>query len=235
MTHTVPAFKFIMRDRSLSMLSYYGICVLVQVFLFALVIGLDNGRVTYSLEMSGLIFALITGLVSFREYLRYLLQNGVSRRSFFAAALLSALATAALMTAADRVLFGAFGLIGSGLPDFRLTPLFEQLPGSGALYATLLSFCAYAALCSAGFFITLVFYRLGKLGKILVGAGVPVFLLMVLPVADSVLLEGALSQAIARAAIYFLGAPLRLCTLLLAFVVISQVLSWPLMRRAEIK
>lgn len=195
-------------------------------------------------EMTCIIFTLVTGLVAFREYFRFFQQNGISRKSQFVgwgiALAVLCLGEAAICLLAGRV-FSLF---------LNYEGMFWQIYASLALSANPVLFTAQEffwvfAICllmgSAGFAITLLYYRLSKTGKLLVSILVPGTLFILLPMADQPLLHGGytwlLKQIMILATGYtetgvFLWIPI---TTALVCSVLCLLAAWLMMRRAEIK
>ena len=101
--------------------------------------------------------------------------------------------------------------------------------------ALLFNFATYFMAMCLGYLITVVFYRMSKVGKIIVGAGVPVLFLIVLPIVDEMLFTGLISyhvsNFVAKALGLTVGNPMYAVGSFFAVSVITLAVSWIVMRR----
>lgn len=245
------AYQYQLADHKRPILIFYMIllAVLALMIVGAVSVNASSSRTMIGgLDFATAIFVFVAGLCNFKEPFLMLLQNGVSRKSVFAARLLVSLTVAGILAVIDKFIL----LLGKAIlhlgDNAQFFSFFEQVYAGGLarnnavlLHVKLLvlDFLMYLALLAAGYFITIVFYRLGKAGKVAVGAGVPVGLTIVLPIVDSMLFDSAISYAFGR----FLDAAFGLTasnpyaamvTFVLTFALFS-CLAWLLMRRAVIK
>lgn len=211
------------------------------------------------MELASLIFLFVLGLCMFSEPFTMLSQNGVSRRSFFAGSLLTQAAIALGMALLDRGINLLLKLITSHSPAYIAAPMTEEAPmavlslfdlifrseyfvtdppapGLGTLIPAIgLYFLALAV----GFFIVIMYNRLSKAGIIAVSVGVPVTLVIVLPLLDETILGGVLQNGVSRVLAWALrlaaDAPVLSlgCTMLIVAVIYA--LSWLMLRRLPLK
>lgn len=221
---------------------FYAVCIIVFSILgasFGISVGTINGSSTGS-EASSFIFLLVLGLCSFKETFGLLSQNGMSRRSMFWGHITAAVSLSAVVTVLDKLVFLVFKLTSGG--NIVYMGMMEWVyPGVGP-FAPILWLYAFAlnlAVLSIGWFITIVFYRLNKVGKVLVGAGVPVLLTVGLPWVNYFLLDNALSGVLAKFFDWALGLsanrPLMGFVSFLVTGVLFCLFSWLLVRRAPLK
>jgi hypothetical protein len=203
-----------------------------------------------SMEMATVIFLFILGLCSFKEPFGLMIQNGISRRTMFAARLLTTLTIAILMAIIDKVLLVLFKFYATTNSDkVYCSSLYEQLysngftsgMGSFSLHVSIFvfDFLLYLFIMSIGYFITLLFYCLNKAGQIAVGAGVPVSLWIVLPLYDSAVTNGKIFHAIGKFFDFAFGLSAHQpsnanITSVLGFILMSGI-SWLLIRRVPVK
>ena len=190
------SYRYQMWDLFKSVRVYYAVIVALLLALLVSTLSIASiGEGTFSsLDMASLIFLFVGGLCSIKEPFGMMLQNGVSRREFFQAKLITAGSIAFCMAAVDLLLLLILrGIVSSITDRIQCITMLDQLYeswGSGqpflSLYAFLFlfDFCLYASFFLFGSLISLIFYRLNKLGKTLVGAGTPVFFCILLPLAD---------------------------------------------------
>lgn len=242
-----PVYRYQLMDQKNALLIYYLVLVSLCVVLFASTMSMaqaDTAAGEFSgVEMASMIFLFVVGLNSFKDSFYMMLQHGISRKTMFFSHVLSMLSIAAGMALVDQVLAlllrAAAGLNGS----IVYHSLYEQIyPGTGVATfgkSLLYNAVAYLTFLGAGSVVTVLFYRLNKAGKVAVGAGVPVMLFVALPLADTALCRGALSQALLRFADYALGvsrgAPIHALITGLIIFTFCLACRWLLTRRAVVR
>lgn len=214
---------------------YYSIIAFILVINVLLMLVLSDGSVRYSYEMATVVMIFVFGLCTFTENFKILLQNGVSRKSFFVSRVLVMLATMLVATAMEQVLYFLGQLITAKVPDFQLMSMFDDGISKRGFGDVVMAFGLYTAAYSMGCLINLVYYRLSKLGKVLVSVGVPAFAFIVLPILDSMVFHGALFSAIVEFFKVIFASGISLGLTLAIVTVVGMALSWLLMRRAIVK
>lgn len=200
------AMKYYARDLRGSVLVYYGVIVAVHTLILASALSFSTGTVGSSVDGSSIIFLFVVGLCSFKENFLMLSQNGVSRRTQFGAWTAVALAAAAGVAVIDRLLVLLARQMGGALGGaVRFNSLAEQLFSGRVAEGLVLTWLVYFALMMLGTVIAMLFFRLDRLGKVLLGAGTPVMLFVVLPLADSVWFGGAIARASLRFLLWAMG------------------------------
>lgn len=195
-------------------------------------------------ESTVMIFTLVSGLVSFREAFRFFQQNGISRKSQFmgwAVSLLSLSIIEAIFAILSGRVLGLF---------FNYNGAFDQLyyPLQASTNSALLLVQEFLWVCMTclfigwlGFAIAILYYRLSKIGKILVSILVPGSLLILLPIADQHFLRGGYSWLLKQLAMlitgYLPGGIYPMVPVISALVgsAVLVFLSWLMMRRAEVQ
>ncbi len=167
------AYRYQIHDLKFSILIYY--CVIVGLFILVAASALafiGNGNVSVnangSIGGATFIFLFVLGLNSFKENFLFSLQNSVSRKTLFSSRLAVFATLAVFMNIVDLVLGYVLALAASlrvGINVAGYAPSFVGLLSSMFFAFTILML---------GYFLTILFFRLNKLGKVLVGAGVPV-------------------------------------------------------------
>jgi hypothetical protein len=119
-------------------------------------IGRAAGPLTVPLEMTASVFALLIGLLLLRTNFKVVIANGISRRTFLFANL-----PVALLAAAALALFNGMVVLVHGF--FWPAVLFIQLiyPQVGWAGLLLLQFGLYFLLITAGWVLSLAYYRAG--------------------------------------------------------------------------
>ncbi|MCQ4637572.1 hypothetical protein NE619_12630 [Anaerovorax odorimutans] len=247
----LASYRYQMADHKKAILIFY----LVIIGLFV-VSGLSSALVTTGAgesytrsvngnEMATVIFLFVIGLCTFKETFLLSLQNGVSRKTLFSAKIVTMLSVAAIMALVDKVIglisLAALSLTSKGVIAVTfyegLYP--AQTANTSAFVIHLESFffefvLALAAM-AVGYFITIMFYRLAKTGKVIVGAGVPVLCFMIIPWLDTHFFNGRLTMAFARFIVAAACTPFRVVLTSLAVFILFSALSYLLMRKAVVK
>ena len=100
------------------------------------------------------------------------------------------------------------------------------------------NFAAYFMAMSIGYLITVVFYRMNKLGKLAVGAGLPVLFLIILPTLDAMLFKGLITENVLNFLFRVLGLtvgnPMYAVASFFVVAAIMLTASWLIMRRTPL-
>ena len=248
--NTLASYRYQMADHKWSILIYYLVIVCLSLILgITMAITIDQGAITSAgvsssgIEMPTVIFLFVVGLCTFKETFLMSLQNGISRKTIFVGKLMTIASVAIIMSIIDKIIYLIlvliFKAIGSNVAILTSYESMFTMKSTGAfqiqLESLLFEFVLALAAMAFGYFISIMFYRLNKIGKILVGAGVPVLLFIGIPSIDLTLFNGAITESIARFTTFACGTPLHMIvSSLLAFVIFSAG-AFALMRRAVVK
>lgn len=243
--NTRHSFKYQMADGKKAVIVYYAVVALLFTLATVLmwIFGSPHSGIHTSLggvDMITTLFLFVLGLNSFKENFGMLLQNGITRRSIFAGRLAAAATLGALLTVVDLALLAVFSLLGNLSSRFTTGSMFRlsySVDGAaGIILEALFIFALHLAAMMAGYCVSLMFYRLNRPGKVLVGAGAPVLFFIVLPVADAFLFDGRVEAAMDRFQDWSMGlsanAPWMAILFFLLYAAVASGLGWLLLRRA---
>lgn len=188
------------------------------------------------------IYLFFSSMGSFKENFLMMQQNSVSRKSMFVARLETIGIMSLVMTVCTLVFYYLTWAVLrimymiEGSSDTMALSFAE--PNSNAILTLVETVCGFLLLMAIGYFITVLFYRLNKTGKILVPILVCVLLVM-FPTVYSLFGGHPIIAAIAVAFTKFRV----LCSSTLGAQIISQfcfaavfmLVSWLLIRRAPVK
>lgn len=191
------SFRYLLCSHKKDLLIYYLVLVGIQLLAviasvpFTLVSVESADRVitsTNGITAISCMFILVSGICSFRENFSMALQNGVSRRSLLLGRLCASAMLCLVLAVLDEASTLLLRLMGL-LPGVQTSShsLLETIftldlsPTLAALAAVPFSFCILLAFWGLGYFISVLFYRLNKLGKLLVGVGSGFLFLVGLP------------------------------------------------------
>lgn len=195
---TMITVRYNLKQKITAFAIFY-VVFLAAMTLMAILAARQGGGSSSGVEMSSAIFLLVMGLNSFKENFYFSQANGVSRRTFFLGALLSSLPLVAFMSALDLIINRVYNLFvpapmfhdmvfSGGSLEVESGLLYSESTGSmwvpsnefSVLLSTFLwTLCVYLMVYCLGFFLTLVYYRSGKILKWVVSA-VPIILLILL-------------------------------------------------------
>ena len=227
-----------------AVLIFYGVvCALVVFPALFFTTNLESTRFG-GMEPSAIIFLFIAGLNSFKGQFRFMMANCVSRKSQFWGFLVSVPITAGAMAVVDTLLAQAFSLFVNYDSFFYLlySERYSQpMVGVFQIERLLWSLCLYSAVMMLGYLITVLYYRMNRMQKILVSVLVPVTLIAILPYIDVRYTDGKIFRFIANTFVAALGlAPgvvnpyIPMVVSMLGSIALAS-LSWLLMRRAVVK
>ena len=230
-------------------------CIIALNAVYELLIDGQRGNAhTSGLELATMITIFIVGLHSFKEFFLFYSANGVSRRRVFAGITVSlaiAAACTALIDTINTVIFSLFlnytplysvGLHTHDIADFSAET--AGFPAKAALTAPLLArillwcFCAYLACALFGLCLSMLYYRMNRALKVVFSAGIPVFLLVVLPALDRNITGGRVTSALAAAVRWWFNCSTVPSLDLATHFALAALLagaSFLLIRRAEIR
>lgn len=258
------AFKYQLADHKNSIIIFY-----VCIFAVTIILPLFNALMTTLMptssmttssstamvnghEFAAMIFLFVTGLNSFSESFRMLAQNGISRKSMFKSRMFVFVVLAFGMAIIDQMINLMNLSITSLVDRFQGISLYDQIFVQRAaklngfaltLESTLFNACIYLAALGLGYFITIMYYRLNKNGKIAVSVGVPVGLLIDWRLlSDSFVTGGTgggIVWALYRFIIFAFGIQTAnpyasMTTFAISFIVLCGF-GWLMMRRAVVK
>lgn len=245
------SYRYQMWDLFKSVRVYYAIiaALLLALLISTLSIASMGEGSFSSLDMASLIFLFVGGLCSIKEPFGMMLQNGVSRREFFQAKLITAGSIAFCMALVDLLLLLTLRSVVSSITDrIQCIAMVDQLYGNWAsgqpflalhAFLFLFDFCLYASFFLLGSLISLIFYRLNKLGKTLVGAGTPVFFCILLPLADHAWtggrITGWLAETLGNATGIFQNNPWHMVITATVCALVYACGIWILLRKAVLK
>ena len=206
---TKKSFKYQFQEvwQSIGMLYLVQIGMRLLALLIASKIGGEYVTMN-GMNMMSAMFMLIIGMCSFTESFQFLLQNGVSRKQILAGKMLVFAAGAGMCGVADTLLatvdqklngWGNIKFGGEILPLFYPEFLEQVSSVVRAIVSVALLSVVYALFAGAGYMVSIIWYRLNKLGRIIFAFGVPEVLWHVYPLADYFLFGGRSMIAIMNA------------------------------------
>lgn len=250
-------YYYQLADLKKSLITYYIILLTFFCFIlsfFSLTITSNDGRSSSygqigPMELITIIFAIFAGYGCLKTYLGFFLQNGISRKTLFTSQILTTSTLALIMATIGKVLLLTFSILLLKLEiNVKYSSLFDQVYGlsitdSGSLPYHITVFfydlSLYLVFMSAGYLIALIYFRISRLGKIVLNVSIPVLLLIALPAFDTSIFKGQTSKGFN----HFLNTILGISSYhpsyaIFTFVLLSAIFSgfsWLLLRRATVR
>lgn len=256
------SFLYQVLDLRWALLIYYFVILFLTFFSKIAIVSFSSASSvgvvgdSHTMVMSGIngasaIFIFIVGLNTCRENLRFSLQNGVSRKSLFLARLCTAGVVSLFMALMDQILHTLISLflVAQSNSHQVSVSLFQQLyphangnPVQEFFLSVIFGFFLLLLMFNLGYAINMLFYRMNKLGKVLVSAGVPAALIFGIPAIKALdtLYFGERLRAFSSAYIEpvldfaFNAVPNCLVSLFL-LAALCALLDWLLLRRAIVR
>lgn len=192
------AYKFQLKEIIKPIASFYGIFFLFILLFISLAYTSGDGSVRFGgFEFTTIVMLFVTMISMIRSDFLLFLQHGYSRKTLFLSTNLCLITTTAIVVFIETVVYKIF----SNLLPYQ--GMFLQ--GYGAAYVNdagakglideyLWKFFLYILAGAIGIFISLLYYRMNKLQKTIVSVGVPALFIVVYPLADQYLFDGALTR-----------------------------------------
>ena len=188
---------------------FYIIVLLVCTVSLAAIMPADDSAAVKGrfggMEIATIIFLFIAGMNSFRDAFRLFMQNSISRKTLFAGRLVCVSIVSSAMALIDTAVNLTGNMVLSSVSSaFIYQSLFTIIYGTGynvqtanpqlAAGSLLFAVAFYLAASMFGYFITVLYYRLNKGGKIAVSVGVPAVVFVALPLVDAFVLNNTINE-----------------------------------------
>lgn len=189
-----------MKSALKSLLIFYGIVVAI-LSVGSIISYMSDSRFMFAgIESNVCVFMGFLGVFTFTEDFNFFLQNGYSRKSMLISFMAQFMLVSLIATSFDH-------LLGGILRNFHgYNSLFMQLYGDQNLILSILwSFSLYFLICVIAFFITVINRRLNKNQRLIIFVGIPAVLIMLVPLIDIQLMDGAITRGLQDILIFISG------------------------------
>ena len=242
-----PSFRLQLRDHIPAVIIYYIVLISMALLSLALIPFMtpnDNVHVTTNgVTSMTIIFAFICSLCAFKDSFFLNIQHSVSRRTQFIARLGTLGTVCAVLALGDELytllltgLGHLFPKVFSGESLYRMIYSYDGMSPKGQVFDIIFSFFSFLAVSSLGYLLTVLNYRLNKIGKVLFWAGTPIAVGLIASYISAHPSVAGIIISFLTGLIWALFSSLpRMiisCTLL---TVVFSGLTWLLMRRAGVK
>lgn len=237
--------KYQLHDFRTSLFVYLSIYIAVAIIIGVTVIstgakpGGANVNGYNSMDFSSTIFTFIMGLAIFKEHFWMVAQNGISRKTFFKSCMYCMLIINFILAIAT-IIFTLIFIQMSGLHWSTMFGLlysrFDQNIIITFIVSMLFIFSAYNLCFLSGYFVTILFYKASKIGKVVIAAGLPVLFFFILPLSYGFIPEfwNTVLDFIFRITGMTSGNPLYGIITISIISVVLGIGSYPLAKRVEI-
>ncbi|WP_312102371.1 hypothetical protein [Lachnoclostridium sp.] len=192
------AFKFQMKEIIKAIASFYGVIFLFVFLIIPISFKSSGGDASFGgFELCTVVMFFVTMLSMIRSDFLLFLQHGYSRKTLFLSTTLCLITTTAVVSLIEAILYKIFNHYVSyyGIFNQAYGAAYASDAGAkGMIDEYLWKFFLYILAGAIGIFISLLYYRMNKLQKIIVSVGVPALFIVVYPLSDQYLFHGALSK-----------------------------------------
>ncbi len=151
-------------------------------------------------ETTSIIYLLISGIVSYRTLFHICLQNGISRKTMFQSYLIFSLLLSGGMALIERIIYSL--LYGNKLYVSMFDQIYDGLKYDSFLLLMLTQMFWYFSMfffsCMFGYFISALFYHLDRVKRLYVFLGVPVTIVVLIPLFDYFVMKGRITNITVR-------------------------------------
>lgn len=184
-----------------------------------------NTRVEMSFGGATAIFLFVVGLNAYKSSFHMLTANGVSRKTMFGSFIVTALIISAGMALIDSLL---------------VLIMRQMIPYDVFVFDTLemgivTQFVSSLGTLMLGYMITTLYYRMSKPIKLLVSIGVPVMLIIVLPIMDASLFGYAITRTMSALVEFVTSTPAIAMISRVVALLLFGALAFLTLRRAPVK
>lgn len=240
------SYKYQMIEFFKALLIYLAVIIGMYVLGSVLMMILDPGSMgegsITGTDSSSFIFIFVMGLCSFKENFHFMMQNGISRKTFFVSKVLTMLCACFSIAFIGKVISLTISAITSMSYNVTYLTYYDLLyNNSGSALVNILGdfgicLAAYLFFVSLGNLISVLYFRMNKALKIIVSVGVPVTLLVILPMVDEFLTNGVIFRALFNFAKFVLGigtgnVMYPIVSSIVAFIILN-ILAWLGIRKA---
>lgn len=184
---TKAALHYLTHQVGKALLIYYGIILAVNLMFFILLRLTSTGSVQFNgFEVASMIFIFVTGINMFKETFLFFMQHGRSRRTLYVASVIIILLASLVMATVDLFVVRSLNIMDFSLHDAQLLGTFSLVDTTLGIAAFEFSnmTISYALLGLLGMFLGALYYRMNLMQKLVVSIGVPVLVIIVLPLVD---------------------------------------------------
>lgn len=244
-------YRYQMREYVSSAIGYVAVVLALIILFSGLVvfgkIGAD-GSFT-GLEFGTVIFGFVMGCSCFQEGFLLMVQNGVSRKSIFSGRIITTIISSFVLALLNVLLmlvcqiivhFNDAIMLEMNILKVMYPKMLGEMAGLPLFFTNILYWGLALILATLlGFAISSLLYHLSRAAKIILGVGLSVFAVVLLPIIDVVLTKGVLFKKIADLFMIVMGEKsqnpfIAVLTFLVGSVILGAV-NYVLIIRAQVQ
>lgn len=253
------SYRYQLADHKKSILVFYCVFFCMYLLTMILMIALSRGGKDpiegsmSGMETATIIFLFVSGMNSFKENFGMLMQNGVSRKSLLVSRIFVMATVSLFMMLVDKIwILGSVWLSNVcknmvGISMTNTVSFIDMLYHRSAVLSSfgmhietmVFNFAAYFMAMNIGYLITVAFYRMNKVGKLAIGAGLPVLFFVILPTVDTLFFKGLITESVFNFLFRVLGLtvgnPMYAVASFFVASAIALTASWLIIRRTPLR
>ncbi len=204
--------KYQIKNCYKAFITYYAIylaCVVMVMLLFTIGVNdkediVGSGKI-YGTELSTMIFMFVMSLCCFTDVFKFYKQVGFNRRDISKSFISSTLVISIAVVCVDKVVSLIINLITNLNDVIDDSTLYEVLFAKriqeqslvlSAIESILYSFLIFVVVTFVGRIIVNIFFRGNKQVRVLIAAGLPIFVFMLFPIIDNILFNNRIMSFI---------------------------------------
>lgn len=244
-------YKYQMSEYVSAGIGYVAVVLSLVIFFSGLVIfGQIGGKGSFNgLEFGTVIFGFVMGCSCFLEGFLLMVQNGTSRKTIFFGRIITTIITSIMLALLNMLLILVCQIIVHFNNTIKLEinilqDMYPKMLGEMAalpLFFTNILYWSLALMLATlcGFAISSLLYHLSRAAKIVLGVGLSVFVVILLPIIDVVLTKGVLYKRIADFFMTIMGGksqnPFTAVLTFVVGIVILGAVNYVLITRAQVQ
>lgn len=200
--------KLYLKEFSMGASVYYGISLgltLIGIVLATISSSNGNTNINGTSEFGMFIFMFIMGILLFTTYMKFFLQNGVSRKTIFKSGIVSVAMFSLLFSLIDTLIVIVLQKLGHkgmllvysslyGGAEFGVGKELSSV--SEFFFVWIWTAALYLFATFIGIITGLAFYRLTKIGRLLLGSVLGGGLIILLPIVEMTITKGAIVKSV---------------------------------------
>lgn len=235
-------FKYQIIDVKNSILAFYGIYIALTIV--GSIIALNSSgdsNVISGFGFAEIIFCFVLGIAMFKEYYWIATQNSISRKTYYKGTLCTLIIASVIISILNEILYILLNILNDNFTTIHyvgVPELLYNISNTPAIYFInfIFSFFMFSTAFLSGYFIAILFYKANKFLKIVIAAGIPITLFMLLPMIFS-FSHNIMDRCMKLVLILFginSGNPIYGIITLFVISLMIAIISYPLIKKTQV-